>query len=274
MYIKFKDGKSKAFTLSYDDAVVQDIRLMEILDKNGIKCTFNINSGNFLKEDAVRDRFYGKMKLSEAKELYIPSCHEIACHGAKHKSLARVNLPEAVYEVIHDREMLEKEFGRVIRGMAYANGSFNDDVIRILKDCGIKYSRTTKVTGGFDLPENWLALQPTCHHNDPRLMELADKFLAPMTRHHEVMLFYVWGHSYEFDINDNWNVIEELASKMGGKDDVWYCTNMEICEYTEAYKRLEASVDERIIYNPSAIDVWAYTSFGIVCIKAGETLRL
>ena len=45
MYMKFKDGKSKALTLSYDDAVVQDIRLIGIMDKYGIKGTFNVNSG-------------------------------------------------------------------------------------------------------------------------------------------------------------------------------------------------------------------------------------
>ena len=30
MYMKLKDGKSKVLTLSYDDGVVQDIRLSEI----------------------------------------------------------------------------------------------------------------------------------------------------------------------------------------------------------------------------------------------------
>ena len=36
MYMKLKDGKSKVLTLSYDDGVVQDIRLIGILDKYGI----------------------------------------------------------------------------------------------------------------------------------------------------------------------------------------------------------------------------------------------
>ena len=45
MYMKLKDGKSKVLTLSYDDGVVQDIRFIEILDKYGLKGTFNINTG-------------------------------------------------------------------------------------------------------------------------------------------------------------------------------------------------------------------------------------
>lgn len=39
------NGKKKAITFSYDDGVTQDIRLIELLDKYGLKCTFNLNSG-------------------------------------------------------------------------------------------------------------------------------------------------------------------------------------------------------------------------------------
>ena len=46
-YMLFPGGKQKALTLSYDDGVQQDIRFIEILDKYGIKCTFNINSYSF-----------------------------------------------------------------------------------------------------------------------------------------------------------------------------------------------------------------------------------
>ena len=49
--MKLKDGKSKVLTLSYDDGVVQDIRLIEIMDKYGIKGTFNISSGLYVPEE-------------------------------------------------------------------------------------------------------------------------------------------------------------------------------------------------------------------------------
>ena len=38
------NGKNKAITFSYDDGVTQDIRLIELLNKYNLKCTFNINS--------------------------------------------------------------------------------------------------------------------------------------------------------------------------------------------------------------------------------------
>lgn len=37
--------KNKFLTFSYDDKVIQDRRLIALLDKYGLKATFNISSG-------------------------------------------------------------------------------------------------------------------------------------------------------------------------------------------------------------------------------------
>ena len=182
MYIRFKDGKPRAFTLSYDDGVVQDIRLMDIFNKNGLKATFNVNSDLFLPEDMKRGEYGGRMKLSEAKKLYIDSGHEIAVHSLKHTFLGQMKCHEVINEIIEDRRNLEREFKTIVRGMAYPFGSYNDEVINVLKSTGMCYSRTTRATGSFFLPENWLTLHPTCHHNDKKLMEYANKKTIRMTR--------------------------------------------------------------------------------------------
>ena len=273
MYIRFKDGKAKAFTLSYDDGVVQDIRLIEIFNKYGLKGTFNINSGLYLKEDEVREKFYGRMKLSEAKDLYIGSGQEVAVHSYSHPFLEQLKEPEMVYEITEDRKNLEEQFETIVRGMAYPMGTYSDAVVRVLKNCGICYSRTTKSTGTFDLPENWLTLHPTCHHDDPKLMEYAEIFAEDKFPWRRKPLFYVWGHSYEFDGNDNWERIEKLAEYMSGRENIWYATNIEIYDYVKAYDSLQMSWDKKIITNPSAIDVWAEDKGELLHIKAGETIR-
>ncbi len=38
------NGLNKAVTFSYDDGVTQDIRLIEMFNRYGLKSTFNINS--------------------------------------------------------------------------------------------------------------------------------------------------------------------------------------------------------------------------------------
>lgn len=87
------------------------------------------------------------------------------------------------------------------------------------------YGRSVATTDTFDLPKDLLNWQATCHHNNPRLMEMADEFMQPGD---DLRLFYIWGHSYEFDIDRNWRIMEDFCAKMGGLDDVWYATNGEI----------------------------------------------
>ena len=91
------------------------------------------------------------------------------------------------------------------------------------------------------------------------------------------MLFYVWGHAYEFDGNDNWQRIEALAEFMARyADTVWFATNGEIMDYVNAYRRLEYSADGLAIYNPSALDVtirMARESQGTV-LPAGQLTHL
>lgn len=275
MYMKLKDGKSKVLTLSYDDGVVQDIRFMKILDQYGLKCTFNISSGRYVPEETVRETFTGRMKLSEAKNLYIGSSHEVAIHAFHHPHLERLRSAGVLTEVLDDRRAIEDDYGVIARGMAYPHGGYNDQVVEMLKQCGIAYSRTTKSTEKFTFPENWLTWHPTCHHKNPRLMDLAKQFAEGNLRYpSECQLFYLWGHSYEFDNDDNWQIIEEFAAYMGGRDNIWYATNMEIYEYVRAYEALKVSVDEKIVQNPSATDVWFFKDGTTHCVRAGETIHI
>lgn len=271
-YMKFKGGKSRALTFSYDDATVQDIRLMEIFNRYGLKATFNINTGCYLPEDAVREKYDGRLKFSEAKELYTNCGHEIAVHSLTHPTLSMLTGPEIIYEIIEDRKNIENTFGTITRGMAYPNGPYNERVIEAARECGIVYARTINATENFKLPENWLELHPTCHHRHPKLMEFADKFLEEPDNSSTLRLFFVWGHSFNFDREDNWEVIEEFGKKVGGRDNVWYATNIEIYEYVEAYKSLRRSVDGKTIYNPTQIEVWALDKNGLYSIKPGETV--
>lgn len=273
MYMRFKDNKSKVLTLSYDDGVVQDIRLMDIMNKHGLKGTFNLNSGLYMPEDQEREKFYGKLKRSEALNLYKDSGHEVAVHGFKHQFLHRLESVDVINEILEDRKAIERDYGTIARGMAYSYGTYNDEVIRLLKNCGICYSRTVDSTEWFLMPQNWLALNPTCHHNNPKLMELADRFVSTnLNEKYYLWMFYLWGHSYEFDNDNNWEVIEKFAQLVGGRDDIWYATNIEIYDYVQAYKNLQTSVDKRIIHNPSDIDVWVYDEKETFVIPASGTI--
>ena len=275
-FLRFPGFKQKAVTLSYDDGVRQDKRLISIMVKNGLKGTFNLNAGLF---NSVRDfEDKGRMTVEEALDLYYPNGMEVAAHGYKHLSLAKVDTAIAINDIIKDRIELEKLFGGIIKGMAYANGSYNDEVVDLLDKCGINYCRTVVSTGKFDLPTNWLKLPATCHHNHADLMKFAEDFVNIGKGRHfwydPPHLFYLWGHSYEFDTNNNWDVIEKFAEYIGGREDIWYATNGEIFEYVTAFDRLEYSAGETFVRNPSALDVYISYKDRKYVVPAGKTINI
>lgn len=272
-FLRFPGFKYKAVTLSYDDDVIFDEKLVSILDEYGLKCTFNLNSGLFAEKAGGR-----MMTEEQAKKLFLGSVHEVAVHGVKHKSLAEFPAAIAAQDVLQDRINLESAFGRVVDGMAYANGSYDDKVVEILKTCGIKYARTVVSTHKFDIPTDWLRLPATCHHGDSALGELTESFLAdyPENAHYAhkfPKLFYLWGHAYEFNDRDEWNIIEDFARKVGKRDDVWYATNGEVYDYVKAFDSLVYSVSNGIVKNPTATDVYLNYYGREIKIGAGETVN-
>lgn len=275
LFMRYPGGVCKAVTLSYDDGVEQDVRFVEIINKYGLKCTFNLNGGKFAPEGKVYEagRIHRPMTKRACVELYKNSGHEVAVHGYTHPWLETLTPPNVAYEIIKDREELENAFGCIVRGMAYPYGTYSDEVVRVLAECGIVYSRTTKSTEKFDIPTDWLRMPATCHHTHPKLMELARKFVEDSNNRHP-KLFYLWGHTYEFEERDNWNVIEEFGEYIGGREDIWYATNIEIYEYIEDYKRLVFSVDLTQVKNPTARDLWFRLNGKTYCIGAGQTLTI
>lgn len=278
IFIRFPNGLAKALTLSYDDGVYEDIRLVEIMTKHGLRGTFNINAELFAEAEYVPagEKKWGKrLTREQATELFSREGMEPAMHGKTHAHLQTMPMPQAIYEVIQDRALLEKQFGRILRGMAYAYGTYNDESVQALRDCGVLFCRGTIPSESTRLPEDWLRLKPTCHHKHPKMPALCERFLekAIGTRE-DACLFYLWGHSYEFEKDDNWHLIEEFAEKMGGREEIWYATNTEIFEYIESFKALRFTVDMEKAYNPTATPVWFMFHEKLFTVGAGETVSL
>lgn len=267
-YMRFPEGKSKAVTFSYDDGVKADIKLLKILNDNGLKGTFNLNSKLFDCEN-----WHGRMDEAQTYNAFCDGEHEVALHGARHVFLNKVPLSEAVNEIVSNRAYLEEKFGRIVRGMAYAYNGYNDEILSVLPKLGVAYARTTESSHSFALPENWLKLKPTCHHNDPLLPELLNKFISTSPeddfKSREPWLFYVWGHSYEFDDNYNWHVIQNFAKRVSGRKDIWYATNIQVYDYVQAYNNLVFSLNGETVKNPAYMPVYLEIRGKVYKIPAG-----
>ncbi len=257
----WKDGKKRALTMSYDDGVFQDRRLVEIFNKYGIKGSFHLNSGLLDRESTV--------STAEVATLY--AGHEVSAHSLTHPFLERVSAAEVVHEILEDRRLLEDACGYPVRGMSYPMGTYNDAVVQMLPTLGIRYARTVKATRKFEVPNDFLLWHPTAHHTDEQLFELLEKFQKCT---YPMPLFYLWGHSYEFDRNGDWDRIEQFCEKAAGMEDTWYATNIEIYDYVMALRALEFSADRSMVYNPTATDVWVRCNHENVKIPAGKLTRL
>lgn len=225
---------NKYLTFSYDDGVTQDIRLIELFNKYGMKATFNLNSQllghrNELKWDNVRVS-HNKVSREDVKHIY--DGHEIAAHTLTHPNLTHINDEnEIIHQIETDRIELSELCGYEVFGMAYPCGGVNyntyvSDIIR--KNTGIKYARTIISNRDFSVQNNLYEFKPTVHHHDEfdEMIHLGKQFLELKTSN--PVIFYIWGHSYEFDVDNSWKRFEEFLEMMSGRADVSYCTNREV----------------------------------------------
>ena len=227
----YPNGKTKALTFSFDDGEKQDIRLVELFNKYGLKGTFNLNSGFMPEEPSEKS---SKVALSQIPEVY--KGHEVAVHTSSHPFLEKMTTSEIAVEILEDRRTLEKYTGYVVRGMAYPFGTYNDDVIRVAKDLGIAYSRGVHSHYGYSVPTKWLEMPATCHQAYDKIFDLANTFVNEKStadwRSTMGWLFYIWGHSYEYRTEEDWARMEKLCALLSARDDVWYATNIEIYDYS------------------------------------------
>ncbi|MCR5151092.1 MAG: polysaccharide deacetylase family protein [Clostridiales bacterium] len=225
-------GKKKAVTFSYDDGVTQDKRLIEILNKYSLKCTFNINSAhlgtsNSLFIDGVTVA-HCKPKPEEIKTIY--SGHEIAGHTLTHPLLTKLSEEEIINQVEQDRLRLSEYAGYEVVGFAYPCGGKNYDsrVSEIIRNnTGAKYCRTIESNASFEPQKNLYEFKPSVYHMDfEKLFDLGRRFLELETDTPKIL--YIWGHSYEFDVHNTWAQFEEFCKMISGKSDIFYGTNKEV----------------------------------------------
>lgn len=283
-FLRFPSGKPKAVTLSYDDGVRQDLKLVEMIDRYGIKATFN------LTDLAGEDENTNRLSKDEVCKYILEKGHEVAVHGRNHRAEGGLRCIEGIHDILSCRLELENALGCIIRGMAYPgtgitrfyNGADYNQIKAYLSELDIAYSRSL---GGdnnmFKLPTDWHCWMPTAHHNHPEVLSYAGEFVG-IDYHSERLfgaeryprLFYLWGHSHELDYDNNWGHFENILHLLSAKEDVWYATNIEIYTYVTAYQSLIYSADSTRIFNPTIYDIWMEIDGKLYVAKSGEYIML
>ena len=259
------EGKSGALTTSWDDGTIHDRRLVAMMNRYGIKGTWNLNSSS-LGVDAQSSGWKSRVSAAEVASLY--AGHEVAAHSATHPSLSRIPDAQIRAEMLADRAALERLVGYPVTGMALPNGAGGARVRDMLRACGFVHCRPVTTTQRFDLPEDFMDWLTTCHDS----ADLPALWTAFNKDRQSDKLFYLWGHSYEFDDRGDWDRMEAFCKMAGETPGIWHATNMEICRYVTAWRSLVCTLDMSAVENPSGVTIWFRHGAELRQVDPGRTV--
>ena len=115
----YPGGAKKAFNITYDDGVLQDVRFVELLNRYGIKGSFNLNS-QLMEEEFAWTHPCGmevrRLPKTAVKALY--EGHEVASHTLTHPYMSSLSPEETLRQMKEDKARLEELFGREVAGYA------------------------------------------------------------------------------------------------------------------------------------------------------------
>lgn len=216
----------KIFLLSFDDGTVWDKRFVELLNKYGVKATFNLNTG---LEDFIwyyEDRFpVRRQHLSETVEQY--RGHEVASHTLTHPWLNTLSPPQLRREVEEDCAALKEIFGLQEIGFGVPFTACEEREISIIRKF-VRYIRLSEFSDSFALPEDPYHIPIHGLYNDPDIREKIARFAENDL---PVSVFVLAGHSYEFETLGHWEYMEELLQYIRS-----FCfENMTIMEFVNQY---------------------------------------
>ena len=245
---------TKYFTISFDDGIEQDRMIIYLMEKYGIRGTFNISSGLFGEKTYIKrigdlgyttvserkpgSRLYTPhfiLSEKEALSLYSGPNVEVASHGTHHINQTKITAEQAEEEITEDFRRLSEMFGYRIAGHAFPYGSYNSAVLEALKKNGAYYARKVSMSNkrtDFSFDRKELLLPPTCWHLDSFAEQLLQRFIDEPAGD-EDRVFYMWGHGYELDFGTrrgNWAHLERLFKMVSEADDICCVTNRELYE--------------------------------------------
>ena len=256
-------GKGKAFNITYDDGVLQDVRFVALLNRHGLKGTFNLNS-QLMEDEFAWIHPCGmevkRLSIEAVQGLY--DGHEIASHTLTHPYMQDLPEFEILRQLGEDKRRLEAIFGREVRGFAVPFDYYSDLIARSAQNCGFEYARMSEFSLSYAPCTDWYRWKPGVYHIMPELVPFVEGFLKS---DQELAVCQIVGHSYDLDAENLWETMEEICAEIAAHEDVWPCTNLELVRYLKAMARFDG-------INRSDMDLW-FEHCGEICVlHSGEGL--
>lgn len=258
----YPGGRRKAFNITYDDGVVQDKRFVELLNRYGLKGTFNLNSG-LLRSGFTWTHECGMeiRRIPEPELVEVYRSHEIASHTLLHPYMHDLSREEVLQQMAEDKRNLEEIFGREVAGFAVPFTYYSDLIADCAREAGFEYARISEEGGTFAPPGDRYWWRAGVFHWSYWMMQFVNEFLWT---DQELALCQIAGHSYDLDVMDAWGTMEAICRRVSQSGDVWAATHLEIVRYLRAMERVEIRDDA--IINHSNQELWFAVDGRTVCV--------
>ena len=261
----YPNGKRKAFNITYDDGVCQDIRFVARLNRFGLKGTFNLNSRLMEEEFAwIHPCGMEVKRLSNGAVQGLYDGHEIASHTLTHPYMHDLPEFEILRQLGEDRQRLESIFGREVKGFAVPFDYYSDLIARCAEICGFEYARMSEVSLSYAPCADWYHWKTGVYHIMPELVPFVEGFL---TTDQELAVCQIVGHSYDLDAEGLWETMEKICAAVAAQEDVWACTNLELVRYLKAMAQFDGE-------NKSDTDLSFEHDCEIRVLRPGDKLNI
>ncbi len=248
----YPQGKTKAFNVTYDDGVLQDVRFVKLLNQYNLKGTFNLNSELMENEfEWIHESGCVVKRLSKEKVVSLYDSHEVASHTLTHPFLQGKTEAEILHELIEDKKNLENLFGKKIKGFAIPFDYYSDLIESCAKKSGFEYTRISELSFSFTPQKNYHRWKSSIFHLDNSLENLTEDFI---NTNEELAFFQIIGHSYDLDTENMWDKIETIFKKISLQDNILPMTTIEIVDYLKAMEQVE--ITDNLIINHSEQSLW------------------
>lgn len=248
----YPNGKQKAFVLTYDDGVLQDVRLVLLLNRYGLRATFNLNSLLMEREFVWHHEKLGPVRrLPNSIAAHLYAGHEVASHSCTHPDLTNMSREGILYELGHDKYLLEQLVGHPVLGFGVPFDFYDGLAVDCVRKLGFVYGRGSEETGSYAPIWDPYRQQAGMFHLSEGLEAFVDGFLQT---DEELANCIIVGHSYDLDAENLWETMEDIFARVSSAEDVLSMTHLELVEYQQAM--LHAEIVGDTVINRSDRPLW------------------
>ena len=266
----YPGGKSRAFSVTYDDGVLQDVPFVALLNRYGIKGTFNLNAA-LMEQEFVWQHECGMevRRLPPQQVVGLYEGHEVASHTLTHPYMQNLGDEALAWEIGEDKRRLEALLGREVAGFAVPFDYYDARIAQCVERCGFAYGRMSVESDGYDPWEKKYFWRAGIFHLRPELEQFVEDFLRS---DQELALCQIVGHSYDLDVAGLWDTMERIFSRVSRAKDVAFLTHIQLVRYLDAMG--QAELVDNTISNPSDMELWFAVDGQIQSVPPGGKVTI